>query len=339
MKKLILIASLLLSSNSFSIEINENKTPCSKDENIEAYLFGQRIIDTVRNKDLDGLFSLAIDGELSWGPRRSFVKDKEFEQIFDQDWIDKVLSHPPDSVGWRPWMLAHGYVWYGNVNDEFKILSISGAVKEETPNDLPIGWRYNGKILPYESFVTEWISSDNFEEFEEHFKIETKDCRTSEKYGFTFCQSKDFRKNPGKYFGKEINDLNPIKAWDRYISLAVSLDAINFDQPFEIGSPHEARGRGIFTQSDEYHETFYTILGEIKKEHCNELAPYMKERCKESYLLYLGEWKGGSMGYTFRNGVYGLFELEDGKEYILPLKYFFNKNYALNYLDKMKVNE
>ena len=59
MKKLILIASLLLSSNSYSMEKNEHKTPCSEDENIKAYLFGQRIIDTVRNKDLDGLFSVA----------------------------------------------------------------------------------------------------------------------------------------------------------------------------------------------------------------------------------------------------------------------------------------
>ena len=320
------------------MEKNEHKTPCSEDENIKACLFGQRIKDTVRNKDLDGLFSLAIDGELSWGPRRSFVKDKEFEQIFDQDWIDKVLSHPPDSVGWRGWMLAHGHVWYKNVNGEFKIVSINGDVKEETPNDLPIGWRYNGKILPYESFTKEWISSDNFEEFEEHFKIETKDCRTSEKYGFTFCQSKDFRKNPGKYFGKEINDLNPIKAWDRYISLAVSLDAINFDQPFESESPYEF-GRGIFTQRDEYDETFYTILGEIKKEHCNELAPNLKGKCKESYVLWLGDYGGGTIGYQFNAGIYGLFELEDGKEYIVPLKYFFNKNYALNYLDKMKVNE
>ena len=42
------------------------------------------------------------------------------------------------------------------------------------------------------------------------------------------------------------------------------------------------------------------------------------------------------MGYTLRNGIYGLFELEDGKEYIVPLKYFFNKNYALNYLESIK---
>ena len=325
MKKLILIASLLLSSNSFSMEKNEHKTPCSEDENIKAYLFGQRIIDTVRNKDLDGLFSLAIDGELMWGPRRSFVKDKEFEQIFDQDWIDKVLSHPPDSVGWRGWMLAHGHVWYKNVDGEFKIVSINGAVKEETPNNLPIGWRYNGKILPYDSFTKEWISSDNFEAFEEHFKIKTKNV--------------DFRRNPGKYFGKEIGHLNPIEAPWRdgdYVELAVAIDSINFGQPFETESPYGGHGRGIFTQRDDHDETFYTILGEIKKEHCNELAPNLKGKCKESYVLWLGEWTGGSMGYTFRNGVYGLFELEDGKEYIVPLKYFFNKNYALNYLDSLK---
>ena len=331
----ILLASLLLSSNSFSIEINENKTPCSKDENIKAYLFGQRIIDTVRNKDLDDLFSLAIDGELMWGPRISFVKDKEFEQIFDQDWIDKVLSHPPDcgSVGWRGWMLAHGHVWYENVNDEFKIISISGAVKEETSNNLPLGWRYNGKILPYESFTKEWLSSDNFEKFEEHFKIET-DCWTSEKYGFTHCHSKDFRNNPGKYFGKEIKDLNPIKAWGKNISLAVSVQSLDFNRPYEIIN------KQITTEQADpfFFETFYEILGVIENDKCQELAPHMQGRCQESYLLYLGDYGGGSMGYKFRTGIYGLFELEDGQEYILPLKYFFNKNYALNYLDKQKVD-
>ena len=336
MKKLILIASLLLSSNSFSIEINENKTPCSKDENIEAYLFGQRIVDTVRNKDLDGLFSLAIDGELMWGPRKSFVEDKEFEQIFDLDWIDKVLKQPPDCgrVGWRGWMLAYGHVWYENFNGEFKIFGIYGAVKEETPNDLPIGWRYNGKIFPHESFVTEWISSDNFEEFEEHFKIETKDCHSHQEYGFTHCKSEDFRNNPGKYFGKEIKDLDPIMAsWDDYISLAVSVQSLDFNRPYEIID------KQICTeQADPLLETFYEILGVIENDKCQELAPYMKGRCKESYLLYLGDWQGGSMGYTLRTGIYGLFALDDGEEYIVPLKYFSNENYALNYLDKQKVN-
>jgi len=316
------------------MEKNEHKTPCSEDENIKACLFGQRIKDTVRNKDLDGLFSLAIDGELSWGPRRSFVKDKEFEQIFDQDWIDKVLSHPPNSVGWRGWMIAHGHVWYKNVNGEFKIVSINGDVKEETPNDLPIGWRYKGKILPYDSFTKEWISSDNFEAFEEHFKIKTKNV--------------DFRRNPGKYFGKEIGHLNPIEAPWRdgfYVEIAVAIDSINFDQPFETESPYEAFGRGIFTKRSDYDETFYTILGEIKKEHCSELAPNLKGKCKESYVLWLGDYGGGSIGYLFIAGIFGLFELENGKEYIVPLKYFWpevrkyslvNKTMALDYLESIK---
>ena len=188
------------------------------------------------------------------------------------------------------------------------------------------GWEYKGKILPNQSFTKEWLSSDNFEEFEEHFKIETKDCWTSEKYGFTHCRSEDFRNNPGKYFGKEIKDLDPIKAsWAdtipqrNYISLAVSIDAINFNQPHQI--KNHGYGEGIF-QKIEHIEMFYKIIGEVNTEHCMELAPNLSGICKQSYALWVGDWHGGSIGYQFEAGIYGLFELENGKEYIIPLKYF-----------------
>ena len=75
------------------------------------------------------------------------------------------------------------------------------------------------------------MSSDNFEEFEEHFKIETKDCWTSDTYGFTHCRSDDFRNNTGQYFGREINNLDPIMAsWGEPVSLAVAIDDVDFDQ-------------------------------------------------------------------------------------------------------------
>ena len=208
--------------------------------------------------------------------------------------------------------------------------------------DASVGWEYKGKILPNQSFTKEWVSSDNFEEFEEHFKIETKDCWTIEEYGVTFCRSEDFRNNPGKYFGKEIKDLDPIKAWDGYISLAVSLDAINFNQPHQIED--RGYGEGIFQKIDGV-EMFYKIIGEVNTEHCMELAPNLSGTCKQSYALWVGDWGGGSMGYKFRAGIYGLFELEDGKEYIIPLKYFprdyskpnsSSRIVALDYLESIK---
>ena len=208
--------------------------------------------------------------------------------------------------------------------------------------DASVGWEYKGKILPNQSFTKEWVSSDNFEKFEEHFKIETKDCWTIEEYGVTFCRSEDFRNNPGKYFGKEIKDLDPIKAWDGYISLAVSLDAINFNQPHQIKD--HGYGEGIFQKIDGV-EMFYKIIGEVNTEHCMELAPNLSGTCKQSYALWVGDWGGGSMGYKFRAGIYGLFELEDGKEYIIPLKYFprdyskpnsSSRIVALDYLESIK---
>ena len=204
------------------------------------------------------------------------------------------------------------------------------------------GWIHEGRVLPPSVFKKQWVSSDNFEKFEEHFKIETKDCWTIEEYGVTFCRSEDFRNNPGKYFGKEIKDLDPIKAWDGYISLAVSLDAINFNQPHQIKD--HGYGEGIFQKIDGV-EMFYKIIGEVNTEHCMELAPNLSGTCKQSYALWVGDWGGGSMGYKFRAGIYGLFELEDGKEYIIPLKYFprdyskpnsSSRIVALDYLESIK---
>ena len=89
---------------------------------------------------------------------------------------------------------------------------------------------------------------------------------------------------------------------------------------------------------------FYKIIGEVTTEHCMELAPNLNGICKQSYALWVGDWHGGSIGYQFEADIYGLFELENGKEYIIPLKYFprdyskpggFTRAEALDYLESL----
>ena len=50
--------------------------------------------------------------------------------------------------------------------------SILGAKKELiSGKKLPIGWKVSEKLIPPQCFSTEWMSSDNYEEFVKKFGI------------------------------------------------------------------------------------------------------------------------------------------------------------------------
>ena len=183
------------------------------------------------------------------------------------------------------------------------------------------GWEYKGKVLPPNTFKKEWMSSDNFEEFEEYFKIETKDCWTSDTYGFTHCRSDDFRNNTGQYFGREINNLDPIMAsWGELVSLAVAIDDVDFDQSYTFVEYEHTWVKHKKEVGDE----MYRIMNEVSAKECDLMALYINGTCREAYKLDVSDWGGGSMGHQSQIGIYGLFEMEDGKEYIVPLKYDTN---------------
>ena len=183
-------------------------------------------------------------------------------------------------------------------------------------------WRHNDKTLPYEIFVTEWLSGDNFDEF---YKYDVGD---------------DFRDSPGKYFGKEIPTLEGIvPSWDSndMVYISVPLDTLDFDKKNE--SNYQDYLRNLFTEkirlknygdyfkTSEPHflETYYTKIGDIDQDTCSKLAPNIKGTCIESHIVYLQEYGGGSMGPTSSIGIFGLFQLDNGKEYMVPLKYLTEK--------------
>jgi len=184
------------------------------------------------------------------------------------------------------------------------------------------GWRHKDRILPYESFVTEWLSGDNFDEF---YKYDVGD---------------DFRESPGKYFGKEIPSLEgKVSSWDSNVMVYISvpLDTIDFDKKNEstgqdyLRHLHTEKIRlknyGVhFKTSEPYPlETYYTKIGEIDQDTCHKLAPNIKGTCAESHIVYLQKYGGGSMGPTTSIGIFGLFQLDNGKEYMVPLKYLTEK--------------
>ena len=298
----------------------------------EAYNFGETIKKIVKEKKLKSLFDL-VEGELTSGPRKAFVYGKDFSDIFSDKWRNSLLESksPCSPVGWRGFMLDHGSIWFNKDKDKNKwyIFSILGAKKELiSEKKLPIGWKISEKLILPQCFSTVWMSGDNYEEFADKFVINNY---------------KDFSKNPGKYLGKKIPNLEPITAsWDEKIYLAAPLkqcfkgnlrgggivDAINMD----VKISNKSIKTKICSSKFSCHEYTYTILSKVPLKKCKELAPHIDEKCEDSFLISVGNYSGGSMGWDMGYNIYGLFSINDNRKFILPLKNFYKKNNAVNYI-------
>ena len=286
----------------------------------EAYAFGLKIQDAVRERDLTKFFSL-VDGELDYGPRRKYAENKSFHEIFPHSWRTAILNDEPPCtpVGWRGFMLANGLVKYrapSEDNATFRIVQVYNWVTEKFP-PVPVGWQVDGRLLSPQCFVYEWWSSDNFAAFAEQFSIAD--------YG-------DFRHNTGKYFGDPIYPFNPIYPFDdnKPISLWRNVNdcAGNADQL-------KIKGLTVRDVSEEYPSAYdeYTILADVSTNLCQELAPNLPGKCLKSYLVEFCSNGGGSIGCKWGYNIYGLFRMEDGEEIVFPLKNFRTENPARNFLD------
>ncbi len=298
----------------------------------EAYNFGETIKKLVKQKNLKSIFDL-VKGELTSGPRKDFVYNKNFSDIFSDKWRNSLLESksPCSPVGWRGFMLDQGSIWFNKDKDKNKwyIFSILGAKKEIiSEKKIPIGWKVSENIIPPQCFSTEWMSSDNYEEFAKKFGIKNY---------------KDFSKNPGKYLGKKIPNLEPINAsWDEKIYLASPLnqcfegnlmggsivDAINMD----VKISNKSIKTKICLSKFSCTEYVYTILSKVPLKKCKKLAPHIDGKCEESFLISVGDYSGGSMGWNISYNIYGLFSFNDDKKFIIPLKNFYKKNNAVNYI-------
>ena len=299
----------------------------------EAYDFGLKLQSLVRAKDIKGLFDL-VPGEIN-GPRKAFVKNKSFDEIFSKEWVKAVLSSTPNCspIGWRGYMLAGGAIWFQPSSGEgFHISTINGATVEE--NLSTTDW-VNNEILVHPScFVQVWLSGNNFEEYVEQFNLDYS----------------EFRSSPGKFFGLEIDDYKPIKdSSGNYIDL---IRPLNLCTPKDFKLNYSAKefvtGEGTKINFNEapievevgvsYYVTTlpynsYSTIQEVDIKKCAELAPNIGHKCISSYLVNVESGPGGSMGAQSDYNIYGLFDLPDLGLSIVPLKFFYNKNSALNYLD------
>ena len=228
-------------------------------------------------------------------------------------------------------MLDHGSIWFNKNKDKNKwyIFSILGAKKELiSEKKLPIGWKISEKLIPPQCFSTEWMSSDNYEEFAKKFRIKNY---------------KDFSKNPGKYLGKKIPNLEPITAsWDEKIYLAASLNKCfkgnltngGIVDPTDIDIKISKKFIKTKNCSSKFSctEYAYKILYKVPLEKCKKLAPYINGKCEESFLISVSNYGGGSMGWDRSYNIYGLFSLNENRKFIVPLKNFNKKNNAVNYI-------
>jgi hypothetical protein len=176
------------------------------------------------------------------------------------------------------------------------------------------------------------MSGDNYEEFADKFAI---------------SNYKDFSKNPGKYLGKKIPNLEPITAsWNKKIYLAASMnqcfkgnlrgggivDRIDVDIKINKNSIQNKICSSKFSCT----EYEYTLLSKIPLKKCKKLAPHITGKCEKSFLISVGDYSGGSMGWDMSYNIYGLFSLNDNRKFIIPLKNFRKKNDAVNYVKTIK---
>ena len=301
----------------------------------EAHDFGRKIQTLIVKKDIGGIFKNVLIDELQNGPRREFIENKSFDQIFPKEWVNKVIKSEIDcdSVGWRGFMISHGLIWFDRMESgKWSIKSINGVNQENFDNKNLIGWETNKGIIPPTCFPT----FGNFEKpkvdlFTEEFGIKNK---------------RKFEYSPGEYIGKTIPLGYEIKS--KISKNNVYTVSTNLNECFKWNSENgfvknEKRKdelvlvENIIYQKNniknrENHDRYkshYEVLKRVDLSKCNKLAKQLS-RCNDSYLIRIGYHSGGTIGWFGKYYIFGIFKGNDNNQYLVPLKIFSNRNYALN---------
>ena len=335
----------------------------------EAYAFGLKIQDAVRERDLAAFFSL-VDGELEYGPRRKYVENKDFNEIFPDSWRTAILNDEPPCtpVGWRGFMLANGLIWYRAPSKEYeeypdrenypddkthledlelweqgKPLKHRPGAKQDAKHAAAPAKQPGGSDTFRLVAVHDWVP-EKFPPVPVGWKVDGRllspQCFVYEWWSsdnfdhfveqFAIADSEDFRHNTGKYFGDPIYPFDPIDFYDKRISLWRNVNDC-------VGNANQLKIKGLTVRdvSEEYPSAYdeYTILADVSTNLCQELAPNLPGKCLKSYLVKFCSDGGGSIGCNLGHNIYGLFRMEDGDEIIFPLKNFDTENPARNYLD------
>ncbi len=304
----------------------------------EAHDFGRKIQALIAQKDIRGIYQHVLIDELVNGPRREFIKNKSFDEIFPKEWVNEIIRSEIDcdSVGWRGFMISQGLIWFDRMeNGKWTIVTINGVNQETFDNKNLVGWVTNKGIVPPTCFPTfGYFEKPKLDLFTEKFRIKNK---------------RKFEYSPGKYIGKTIPLSYKIKS--KTSKNSVYSIATNLDECFKWNSENgflKKKKRkndlvivgNIIYQKDnlkgeEDHNPFkhhYQVLSKLDVFKCNQIANQLS-RCKESYLIKIGYHSGGSIGWLGRYYIFGIFEDIDNNEYLVPLEIFSTQNQALNFMN------
>jgi len=284
---------------------------------LNAYNFGSKIIESIKKQDSIAFASL-IQDELVYGPMKSELITNGLGELLDEKTIEQIINDGSTCQMYSDGLfsLGLGGVYYTvrqdslNYQNVWDIYSLPSAKVLENKSPKKNDWSFNGQIMSRECFSTEWSSSDNYEEYAEQFGIADLSNMSAE---------------IGKYFGREISTLEPIRAsWDKEISLARELDACTFKLP-----PIYDNG---YVWPEEYLNEKreiggYRVIGMLPIEQCNELAPSIGSPCLSAAVVDL-YYPAARAPFSNNYYAYGLFLNEDGERYIVPLRNFGSLNSA-----------
>jgi hypothetical protein len=180
--------------------------------------------------------------------------------------------------------------------------------------NLSIAWKYDDKVISPKCIPTIWENSYNY-------KV------TAEKNNIS--NQEDFFDNPGKYFGKTIVSFDPIDpGWGsgEKISITPNLqECFSSNNTFNIDNEYSVIEVDI---------SYYKVIKNISIDVCRKLAPHMQGECVSSKLIVaLNPPEYNPRDSTEDIFIMGIFQLNNGQEYILPLKRFLSESDALSYID------
>ena len=305
----------------------------------EAHDFGRKIQTLIAKKDIQGIYKNVLIDELQNGPRREFITNKSFDQIFPKKWVTNVINTEIDcdSIGWRGFMISHGLIWFDRMESgKWTIKSINGVNQEQFDNKSLIGWKTNKGIIPPTCFPTfGYFEKPKVDLFTEEFRIKNKT---------------NFEYNPGEHIGKTIplgyeikskisknnlytvtTNLNECFKWNSengFVKNEKRKDELVLVENI-IYQKNNIKGR----ENHDRYKSHYEVLKKVDLSKCNQLAKQLSQ-CNDSYLIRIGYHSGGTIGWLGKYYIFGIFEDQNKREFLVPLKMFNNKNLALNEFNK-----
>ena len=295
----------------------------------EAYAFGLTIQNTIRNKDLDTLYSFVNDSRFD-GPRRRVAFALGFDKVFSERWTNDLYREPDCSPhGWRGFNVSgnsRSYPSGADINYNYEdgkwvIKKITGLDFEDPSVSSRVNWEVDGRVLSPRCLTYPSISGDNYVSIDSHFAIDTP--------------SPSIFRDPGLLYNAEIDSFQPVKSKYgddtmesivEYVESCSPLDAVTY-----VGS------WGTTIQIDTL-LLGYRLLSKVETTNCNQLAPHLDSTCQSAYLIEVTEdytEGGGTMGPYVTYAIYGHFRLKSGESIVGPLKIFSNQNDGLDFIDDL----